>query len=311
MAVAQRAVVRPAGAAGLDGSQVDEHPVVGPDVLLEPHRMVDARAAASDERRVLLAESRAEVGQVRQSGPVQERVVAERGRGAHPDAVGEDPGEEVGRRHLAHLEQRVPPAPGRVLGLRRGAPGSIVEDAAVALGLEGRDHGEDHLALLDRDDVAGGEGAPVPVAVDLQDDGQVAAPGPEEVAVERVRETIRLDGGRRGEQALGRHLPSVQGLARPEVGVAAAEQVAVDPLEVQQRGQILGEVEFVHGPPSTSERSVARRRGGCSSRSASGSRRWPRPACRTPPAGPCAWGRRHPWSARPRTRRGSPRSVPC
>ena len=53
--------------------------------------------------------------------------------------------------------------------------------------------------------------------------------------MERVREAIGLDRGRRREQALRRHLAAVEGLARPVVGVAAAEEVAVDPLEGQQR----------------------------------------------------------------------------
>ncbi len=64
--------------------------------------------------------------------------------------------------------------------------------------------------------------------------GTSLRPGPQEVAVQRVREPVRLDGGRGGQQALGRHLPAVEGLARPVVGVAPPEEVAVDPLERQQ-----------------------------------------------------------------------------
>jgi hypothetical protein len=48
--------------------------------------------------------------------------------------------------------------------------------------------------------------------------------------------TFVLNRGRRRHQALGRHLPAVEGLARSEVGVAGPEQVAVDALERQQGG---------------------------------------------------------------------------
>ena len=85
---------------------------------------------------------------------------------------------------------------------------------------------------------------PSRVAVDLEDDGQVAAPGPQEIAVQRVRQAALLDCGRGGQQALGRHLPAVQGWARAVVGVAGAEQVPVDPFEGQQLGQVVGDLEL-------------------------------------------------------------------
>ena len=78
--------------------------------------------------------------------------------------------------------------------------------------------------------MAGRERAPVPVAVDLEEDGEIAPPRPQEVAVERVGEAVGLHGGGRGEQALRRHLPAVE-VARPVVGVAPTEQVTVDPLQ--------------------------------------------------------------------------------
>ena len=84
--------------------------------------------------------------------------------------------------------------------------------------------------------MAGRAGATVAVPIDFEDDGKVAPTRAQEVAVQRVRETHRLDGGRGGEQALRRHLPAVQGLARPVVGVPAVEEIAVEPLEGQQGG---------------------------------------------------------------------------
>ena len=244
--VPQRTLVQPTRAAGLDRPEIDEHPVVGPDVLLEPHGVVDGWSTAPDDRLVLLTEARAEIREIGERGPVHQRVVPERCGGTDPEAVGEHSLQEVGRRHRAHIEQRVPPALGDVLGCRHVAPGRVVEDPALALCVKGRDHGEDHLAVLNGDDVAGRERAPVPVTVHLEDDGQVAPPRPQEVAVERVGKAVGLHGGRRGEQTLRRHLPAVEGLAWSVVGVATAEEVTVDPLEGQQGREVFGAVEVHH-----------------------------------------------------------------
>ncbi len=61
--------------------------------------------------------------------------------------------------------------------------------------------------------------------------------------MQRVREAVRFHSGRRGEETLRRHLPAVEVLTRPVVGVATAEQVTVDPLEGQQGREVLGVIE--------------------------------------------------------------------
>ena len=155
------------------------------------------------------------------------------------------PLQEVGRRDGSHIEQRVPSAQGGVLRIGHVAAGRIVEAGGVAVAVEGRHHGEDDLAVLHCDHAAGGEGPPVPVAVDLEDHGEVAAAGTQEVAVKRVWQPAGLDGGGGREQTLGRHLAAVEGPARAVVGVAAAEQILVDPFQREQRTQVGGEV---HAP---------------------------------------------------------------
>ena len=183
-----------------------------------------------------------------------ERIVAERDGGADPQAVGEDALQEVGRRDGPHVEERVPPARSRVLRFGHVAAGRGVETAALALDVEGGHHGEDDLAVLYGDHASGRERTPVPVTVHLQDDGKVAPSGPQEVAVEGVGQPAGFDRGRGGEQALCRHLAPEEGAARPVVGVPAAEEVLVDPLECQERMQVVGEVH--------AQECAAERRGG-------------------------------------------------
>ena len=206
--------------------------------------MVDARTAAPDQLPALLAETAAEVGQVGEPGPMEQRVVAQRGGRAHPHAVAEDAFEEVGGRDLAHFDQRDTGTRGRILGFRPFATGRGVEHAALALGMERSEHGEDDFALLHGHYVASREGAAVTVAVNLENDGQVATPGPQEVAVQRVRQAVLLNGRGGGQQALGRHLPAVERRARAVIGVTGAEQVAVDPFERQELGQVVGDLEL-------------------------------------------------------------------
>ncbi len=124
--------------------------------------------------------------------------------------------------------------------------GRVVEDPTLALRVKRRDHGEDHLAVLHGDDVAGRERTPVPVTVHFEHDGQIAPSRPQEVAVERVGQAPGLHGGRRGEQTLRRHLPAVERLTRSVVGVATAEEVTIDSLEGEQGREVLGAVELRH-----------------------------------------------------------------
>src|SRR6516164_6610430 len=116
----------------------------------------------------------------------------------------------------------------------------------LALGMERRDHGEDHFTVLHRVDVAGRERTAVAVAVYLQDHRQVALSRPQEVPVQRVGEAVVLDGCRRRDQTLRRYLPAIKRAPRPEVRVAGAEQVAVNPFEIQARRKVVGQWELVH-----------------------------------------------------------------
>ena len=105
--------------------------------------------------------------------------------------------------------------------------------------------------------MAGGERTPVAIAVDGEDHGVVGSAGPEEVAVQRVREAVVGNGEAGGPQRLRCHLAAVEADARVTVvPVATAEQVAVELLEVEERGEV-GDVAVVqlglgHGPePAT------------------------------------------------------------
>ncbi len=205
--------------------------------------MVDGRPTAPDHRAVLLAEAGPQIGQEGQPGTVQQRIVTElRGR-TDPEAVAEDALQEVGRRDLTHLEQRAPRLVGHAFRLGRLPARGLVEVGAVALDVEGREHGEDDLTVLHGDDVARREGLAVAISVHFEDHGQVDTAGAEEVTVERVGQPVGLDGRCRRQEALRGHLAAEKALARPVVGVAAAEQVAVHAVEGQQRRQVAGHLE--------------------------------------------------------------------
>ena len=82
-----------------------------------------------------------------------------------------------------------------------------------------------NLALLHRYDVSGRKRPAVPVAVDLEDHGQIAASRPEEVAVRRVHGPVGVHGLRRGGEGLAEYLPAA-GVVR--WGSYGLEQVATD-----------------------------------------------------------------------------------
>ena len=139
-------------------------------------------------------------------------VVGERVRGPDPQRVGVEllAVDHLGERHLADLEQAVGSVCRAVLGCRRRGLADVVEPALGAAAVERRQHREDHLAVLHRGDVAGRERAAVAVAVDLQQHRPVDQPGTQEVAVQRVRLPVGLDGERGGHERLRAHLAAEQ-----------------------------------------------------------------------------------------------------
>ena len=115
---------------------------------------------------------------------------------------------------------------------------------------------EDRPAVLDRDDAAGGEAAPVADPVDLVEDRHGRVAGAQEVGVQRVHEAAGIvDRAGRGDQRLAGDLAAEDPLA-VLVGRAAAEDVDLDRLEVEQRHEV---VEGRLAPAPSSRRTAARR----------------------------------------------------
>ena len=195
-----RASREPAGAHGRRAVQVEEQPLVGPELAVEPHHVVEARHHEALRSRARVrhrggAEQR-DVRHVRADGRVHERIVGERAVGAEPHVL-------VGRARPvggprvatgeAHVDRPLPRPRRRGLGvllvaprrrlrdldrLGRGDVGHRVGVVGALLGhVERRRHVEDRLAVLDRDDPPGGEAAAVADAVDVEDDRHVGSPG--------------------------------------------------------------------------------------------------------------------------------------
>ena len=64
--------------------------------------------------------------------------------------------------------------------------------------------------------------------------------------MERMGKAPGLDRRRGRQEALGGDLPPIEGLARSVVGVAAAEEVSVDPLQQEERGEVVGQLQVHH-----------------------------------------------------------------
>jgi hypothetical protein len=92
-------------------------------------------------------------------------------------------------------------------------------------------------AVLDGDDAARGEGAPVADAVDLEEDGHVGLAGPQEVGVQRVHQPV-LDGAPRRDQRLPGDLPAEDALAFLG-GAGPTEDVLLDLLQVEDAQQLV------------------------------------------------------------------------
>ena len=86
--------------------------------------------------------------------------------------------------------------------------------------------------MLDRDDAPAREAAAVAAAVDVEHDRHRQVAATKEVGMQRVHLAV-LDRARRGDQRLAEHL-ATEHLGRADVAALAAEQVVLDPLEIEQ-----------------------------------------------------------------------------
>jgi hypothetical protein len=111
--------------------------------------------------------------------------------------------------------------------------------------VEARLEVEDRAAVLDRDDPACGEAAPVADPVDVVENGDERVAGAQEIGVQRVHQSARIvDRPRRRDQRLTGDLSAKHALA-VLVGGTTAEEVHLDRLEVEEVDQIV-ERTLVH-----------------------------------------------------------------
>ena len=90
--------------------------------------------------------------------------------------------------------------------------------------------------MLDRDDAAVAEALAVARHVHVVDDRRVHVARHEEIRVQRMHLAI-LDRVARGRERLTEHLPAEHALAA-EIAALAAEDVVLDPLELEQLQQV-------------------------------------------------------------------------
>ena len=109
---------------------------------------------------------------------------------------------------------------------------------ALLLDLERRRQVEDRLAVLHGDDAAGGEAAAVADAVDLVHDRDARVAGAQEVRVQAVHRPVGRHGAPRRDERLAGDLPAEHPLQRL-LGPPAPEDVDLDPLEVEQRDELV------------------------------------------------------------------------
>ena len=105
---------------------------------------------------------------------------------------------------------------------------------AVLAGMKRDAHGKDRLAVLARQDPAGGEALAVADAVDVVDDRNLGVAAEQEVGVQRVRRPLGdiLDGAAGGNQRLADHLAAEYALPA-DLGAAPAEQVEIERFEIE------------------------------------------------------------------------------
>src|SRR5579875_335641 len=106
----------------------------------------------------------------------------------------------------ANLERPVPGVRvvggGQLVGVGHAVGHRVIELPTGLFGVKGRQHGEDRLAVLAYVDPSGGVGPPGSEALDEELEGRRGLPTPEEIAVDRVRQTVGWDGEASGPQRL-------------------------------------------------------------------------------------------------------------
>ena len=95
----------------------------------------------------------------------------------------------------------------------------------ILIDLEAGGHIEDLLAMLDRDDPAGGKAAAIAGVVDLIDDRHFRIAWPDEIGVERMAKTVFGDRAIRRHERLGDNLATKHALAGAFIRAFTAKQV--------------------------------------------------------------------------------------
>ena len=103
--------------------------------------------------------------------------------------------------------------------------------------MERRGEGEDRIAVLDGDDTPRREGVTVAAAIDLVDDGPVEVAATQEISVERMHLTTRIDRRVGCGERLAEHLPA-EDLWATDISALAAEKIDLQPLELELAQQI-------------------------------------------------------------------------
>ena len=228
------------GAGGRRAVHVVEQPLVGPELSVEPHHMVEARhhealRSGHPVRHRRGAEQR-EIRHVGARGRVHERVVGQGAVDAQPHVlvgsrrrrrgrpVVATPGTACRWARIAGDPRRgsigvLLVRPRRRHRERRGGSGDGTSGIGVAVigaalvDVERGGHVEDRLAVLDRDDASGREAPPVADAVDVEDDRHLRVARRRKYAWIECTTPIGLDRAAGGLEALRQHLPAEDPLA--------------------------------------------------------------------------------------------------
>jgi hypothetical protein len=168
------------------------------------------------------------VGEVGERALVEDRVLAEVLRDAHPRGRRTDP---LRRIDEAALEERTPAVIAQGLGRRDLGHPFGLDRRRLALGdLEGRVQVQDRADRLTRDDAPGDEAPSVAQPIHLEPDRLGGVAAADEVRVERVHDVRVGDRRGRGAERLRDDLPAVE--PAPRIARAARDE-GVGPVRLQ------------------------------------------------------------------------------
>ena len=234
---------------------------------MEPDRVVEARPLELGPVALVVGEVRVRcpcstgrggVGQERHRQRVSDRVVAEVGHDPQPVAEASGFTVDAGQVDGATVDQVAPREVVERRVVRHRDAGRQRRELGVGLvlvDLERDGHVQDRPARLAGDDLSGGERSTVTESLDLEADRLPDRTGTDEVRVQRVRPTLRVDRGDRRRQRLCDDLPAEQTRA-PRVLRGDAD-VGVGPVrfQLQQVGELdvddvrcPSRLEVVHPP---------------------------------------------------------------